>query len=217
MKPLDIKPKNTFLNLPQEKRVRVLNAAVSEFSKAGYTQASVNRIVGVAGISKGSFYQYFKDKETLFLYVFGEFTTLVKDTVRAEAGDQNQDFLDQLRVVVRSGLEFIDKYPEFFRFYQNILYRDDTPRREELLLVVRLFPHEYFQPLLVEGQKKKTIRSELSPELVVFMINSLLESFLVEKARVKKSGYILGKEASDVDTLIDQMVDIMNKGIMTNH
>ncbi|MBU0481118.1 MAG: TetR/AcrR family transcriptional regulator [Proteobacteria bacterium] len=207
-------PKETYLNLSREKRERVLGAAVSEFARAGYAQASVNRIVKDAGIAKGSFYQYFEDKEALFLYVFSEFTRIVKESVKAGEKDDANDFSSQLRSVVRSGLEFIDRYPEFFRFYQNILYRDDTPRRDDLLSVVRLFPHEYFQPLLVEGQKKQAIRPELSPELIVFMVNSLLESFLVEKARAK-NGHIFGREGTEIDVLVDQLVDILHTGIMT--
>jgi hypothetical protein len=48
------------------------------------------------------------------------------------------------------------------------------------------------------------------------MINSLLENFLVEKARVGDDGIFLGMKMSGAGELVDQMVNIMNKGIMTN-
>ena len=208
------KPKDTYLNLSPEKRDRVLSAALSEFARAGYTQASVNRIVKDAGIAKGSFYQYFNDKEALFLYVFGEFTKTVKKSVRTGDEPEEMDFPSHLRRVIKSGLEFIDKHPDFFKFYQNILYRDDTPKREKLLSVVRLFPHEYFYPVIESGKKETQIRPDLSSELVIFVVNSLLESFLVEKAR-SSNDHILGINAPEVDVLVDQIVEIMNKGIMT--
>ncbi|MCA2000505.1 MAG: TetR/AcrR family transcriptional regulator, partial [Chloroflexi bacterium] len=55
-------PKQTFLNLPEEKRQAVVRAAIDEFADYGFEASSVNRIVANSGISKGSFYQYFEDK-----------------------------------------------------------------------------------------------------------------------------------------------------------
>ena len=58
--------KETFLRLPEEKRARVLNAAWDEFTTVSFAKASVNRIIRAAGIPRGSFYQYFEDKNDLF-------------------------------------------------------------------------------------------------------------------------------------------------------
>ena len=56
----------TFLNLPEEKRERILEAAWAEFDTVSFAEASINRIVRRAGVPRGSFYQYFRDKEELF-------------------------------------------------------------------------------------------------------------------------------------------------------
>lgn len=58
----------TFLNLPEEKRVRILQSAVDEFIRLPYERTSINRIVENAGIPKGSFYQYFDGKDDLYGY-----------------------------------------------------------------------------------------------------------------------------------------------------
>ena len=62
-------PKQTFLNLPQEKRETIMNAAVEEFAEYGLENASTNRIVKNSGIAKGSFYQYFEDKQDVFMHM----------------------------------------------------------------------------------------------------------------------------------------------------
>src|SRR5690349_22208673 len=62
-------PKQTFLNLPEEKRETIFNAAVEEFAEYGLENASTNRIVANSGIAKGSFYQYFEDKQDVFMYL----------------------------------------------------------------------------------------------------------------------------------------------------
>ena len=62
-------PKDTFFNLPGDKRTLICDVAIDEFADHPFDQASVNRIVAKSGIAKGSFYQYFEDKEDLFLYI----------------------------------------------------------------------------------------------------------------------------------------------------
>lgn len=61
-------PFQTFYNLSEEKKERLMDAVRAEFSRAPFEQVSINRIVQTAGISRGSFYQYFADKEDLFFY-----------------------------------------------------------------------------------------------------------------------------------------------------
>ena len=62
-------PTNTFFNLPIEKKKKIMNAAKSEFVEYSFYDASINRIIKNAGISRGSFYMYFENKEELFLYI----------------------------------------------------------------------------------------------------------------------------------------------------
>lgn len=59
----------TFLRLPEEKRNRVLDAAWEEFTRVRYADVSINKIIIKARIPRGSFYQYFRDKEDLFAYL----------------------------------------------------------------------------------------------------------------------------------------------------
>lgn len=62
-------PTNTFFNLPPPKREKLLQAATAEFTRKPYGEVSINRIIQVAEIPRGSFYQYFSDKTDLFQHV----------------------------------------------------------------------------------------------------------------------------------------------------
>ena len=59
-------PTETFKNLNDEKKQNILNAARNEFSKVSFSESSINKIIKEAGISRGSFYMYFIDKEDLY-------------------------------------------------------------------------------------------------------------------------------------------------------
>src|SRR5665648_21665 len=62
-------PYQTFINLPEEKKQKLLECAIEEFAKNDYQSASITKIVNRAGIAKGSLYQYFKDKQDLYNYL----------------------------------------------------------------------------------------------------------------------------------------------------
>ena len=84
-------PTDTFFRLPEEKRARILEGAWSEFTAVPYAEASINRIVQTSRIPRGSFYQYFEDKNDLFLTLIDEirdqFLDLFHDTLERSGGD----------------------------------------------------------------------------------------------------------------------------------
>src|SRR5260370_7752585 len=55
-----------FDKLTQERRERVLDVAAQEFAYYGCEDASINRILENAKMSKGAAYYYFEDKADLF-------------------------------------------------------------------------------------------------------------------------------------------------------
>lgn len=62
-------PTNTFFRLPEEKQARLLEASWAEVTQFRFSEISINRIISAARIPRGSFYQYFVDKEDLILYL----------------------------------------------------------------------------------------------------------------------------------------------------
>lgn len=78
--------KKTFYNLPEEKRKRIIGAVMNEFSSAPAEKISINKIIKAAGISRGSFYQYFDDKVDLV-------EVLTKAFVKKSEGSTKQALL----------------------------------------------------------------------------------------------------------------------------
>jgi len=100
-------PKQTFFNLPQDKREKILDAAVEEFAEYGLENASINRIVKNSGIAKGSFYQYFEDKQDVFLYVLDVIEKLEMDYFKdRHPPDHNMDTFHYYRWMIKTGMEF---------------------------------------------------------------------------------------------------------------
>ncbi|MCF7926738.1 MAG: TetR/AcrR family transcriptional regulator [Candidatus Izimaplasma sp.] len=62
-------PTETFHNLDDKKRERILNAAREEFTNKKLIDSRVSNIIKKCDIPRGSFYQYFTDLEDLFYYI----------------------------------------------------------------------------------------------------------------------------------------------------
>ena len=84
-------PTQTFFRLPEEKRARLMAAAWEEFTRVSLAEASINRIIHSAQIPRGSFYQYFEDKEDLFFYLldalYKECLVLAGEALSEAGGD----------------------------------------------------------------------------------------------------------------------------------
>src|SRR5690625_7184258 len=65
-------PKQTVFNLPKDKKDHLLYAVEKEFSRVPLYEASISNIVKTADIPRGSFYQYFEDKEDAYFYLLNE-------------------------------------------------------------------------------------------------------------------------------------------------
>ena len=65
-------PKSTFYNLNKDKKEKIKKAIRNEFSRNPLSKASISNIIEEAQIPRGSFYQYFEDKEDALKYILDE-------------------------------------------------------------------------------------------------------------------------------------------------
>lgn len=98
-------PKLTFYNLSDDKKQLLIASANKEFSRAPLSEASISNIIKSAGISRGSFYQYFEDKEDVFFYLLNEHTKQRKsDFIQALAAN-NGDLFESMITLFTSVLQ----------------------------------------------------------------------------------------------------------------
>lgn len=100
-------PSETFYNLPDEKRTRIIHAVYEEMCRVPFDELSINKIIQRAEIPRGSFYQYFADKEDLLSFMMEDFRDVVfkitKDTLVEVNGDIFEAFFQILKKMVEIG------------------------------------------------------------------------------------------------------------------
>ena len=120
-----------FLKLPEEKKKRILQAGFQEFARYPYRDASINRIIKNAEISRGSFYTYFEDKMGLLCFILaemiGRFNEEVYGFLKEDRGDP---FLCAERVYTYCRNEL--KQNEALGFVKNLF--TDTETLKQLMI-----------------------------------------------------------------------------------
>lgn len=84
-------------SLPKD--IRILQAAEEVFSQHGYEKATLDEIIALADVGKGTVYKYFGNKEHLFYKL---------------VADKNAPFLEKLHQAVNSVDSFEDKLKKYF-------------------------------------------------------------------------------------------------------
>ncbi len=177
-------PFQTFFNLPEEKRQKIIECAIEEFSQQDYSSASVSKIVLEVGIAKGSLYQYFKDKSDLYAYLLDKISQ-TKSRMMAEAFLPQDEFpfFDRLRALFSVMAKFELQYPKLARLGYKAT-SGKSPLPDELVLKGKQATIHYFMDLIEEGKKKGEIRTEINAEISAFIFVSALSEighFVSEK------------------------------------
>src|SRR5690625_286226 len=98
-------PKQTFYNLPEEKRERLIDAAIDEFTIHSLREAAITNIIKQVEIPRGSFYQYFEDLDDLFFYLIKKFVINLSELTLSIFEETEGDFQ---RVTVAYAETYID-------------------------------------------------------------------------------------------------------------
>lgn len=126
-------PNDTFFRLPPEKQQRIMDAAVQEFAQYAYKDMSINRLIKAAGIPRGSFYQYFADKEDLYRYLLEHLSAsklAFIDAARPAEGERT--FAAYFMQSIESALAWSEAQADYFQISLR-LAADNAPLMQELM------------------------------------------------------------------------------------
>lgn len=170
---------DTFRRLAPDKKLLIYRTATGLFGRYGYDGLAVDRICYDAGISKGSFFQYFESKSHLL-----EFTVLAFDDVlakwvaelrRAETAVFARDRLTYLydALVVNAKLRPTDQ--QFFLFVAHGL--DHAGVVLEGIDPERHF-RQYVREIIQRGVQVGEIRGDFDVELTEYLVSVIIEALL---------------------------------------
>ena len=141
-------PTDTFFRLPETKRSRIINAAWEEFTSVSFPKVSINRMIHAAEIPRGSFYQYFEDKNDLFAHLLREVQQYALDGYR--------------KVLAQAGGDIFRCVILCFDQVQEARGTDELLPMQRCFRFIRLNPGMDIQSMIPIGDEDAIIRDVLS-------------------------------------------------------
>ncbi len=178
-----IENKSKIIVNKEDKKNRIMNSAFSLFTDKGVKNTSIQDIVDNAGVAKGTFYLYFKDKDDLEEYLItSKSEELFLDAIRYVDEKKIVDFSDRLINVIdyiidilvkdKMLLKFISKNLSLGMFGDRVSNIVDNSTMEVL---------ERFKKSI----KDNNIKIE-NPEITLFMIIELTSSVVFTSIMLNK-------------------------------
>jgi AcrR family transcriptional regulator len=202
-------PKTTFFNLPEEKREKIMEAAIDEFALYSYQKGSINRVVERAEIAKGSFYQYFEDKKDLFKYILeksGEEKMVYLTHILVDL--DKLDFLHTLRELYIGGIRFAKEHPKLAAIADRFMKDTDQQLLEEMFGDSKGKSQMVYQGLLLKGIERGEIDPNIDVEVVAMLIASMSLSISEYFLKEKNTGDLM-----EMMTALDKMLYVIEHGI----
>ena len=108
-----------------EKKKKIIECAYQLFQSAGVSATAIDDVVKNAGIARGTFYLYFKDKsdllEQLIMFKSTETMKEILRYARAELSGRETDFLGAVRRTVEMYVDFLESHREILAIlHKNI-------------------------------------------------------------------------------------------------
>ena len=158
-----------FGNLEPERREALLEAAGLEFAERGYAGASLNRIAEAAGLSKGSLYYYFEDKEDLFIRTVEVALERLLEGVGGfdPAALEADTYWEALRQLSLRSLELLDRDDWYVQLAQAFPRLRAEPEARNAVRPALEWARDFLERLLRRGQQLAKVRRDLPLDMLV--------------------------------------------------
>lgn len=210
-------PKETFFNLPDDKRNLIISAAMDEFSKADYNTASINQICKKSNIPKGSFYQYFTDKLDLYVYIM---TIAIKEKIKFFS-DVISEFpaltlLEQIRLLFLKGLEFAKKHPQYAALAEQFTKENDESVKSAVIKEGEKQSEALFIQMIDNAKAKGEIDEKVDSVALSILLQSLNSA--INRYMLDKFGNVRYEDnQEDINYFVDSLLNIIFFGIQNKN
>lgn len=189
-----------------EHKQKLLDAALEEFNAYGYEQASINRILDKAGMSKGQFYYHFKNKEGLYfaLMELGIEKKLEYFASLNLLENLPKDIFDLFKTQLRYGLAFAVEHPAIYELGQALLREKGNPIYEKVRAKHDFKENEVIGQLIEAAYARGEFREDFPLAFIKQMIGYLFNQ-VADFANLD--------DPAKMEQNLNYMIDFMRNGL----
>ena len=166
-----------------ERKNELIEAALDEFSTHSYENASLNKIIKNAGISKGTFYYHFEDKKALYLFL-NESAYQVQieyqdKRMKELAGDfMQKDFFEKLKLSAQIGVECAARFPKYLKLSMMFFKEEENEDIKKVIDQVNGFRERTIESgvetMVTDAVEAGDLSNRFSKNFIIKVVNHFL-------------------------------------------
>ena len=188
----------------EEKRQRILRAAIDEFARKGYFSARMSDVAKAASVADGTLYLYFEGKEHLLISIFDDVLSRFISQLKAEI-EHVDDPIAKLEIMVRLHLQTLAQD----RSLAQVLQIETRHSRRFMSLLTRGRLGEYLdllRAIIQEGQDTGVFRRDLSPGLATDLVFGAVDELV--------NSWLLADDPGDLVRLSAPLMNLLTHGMV---
>jgi AcrR family transcriptional regulator len=188
----------------QAKRKEIAKTAMNLFAQKGFDSTSIREITSCVGMGKGSFYDYFKDKEDLLNetvhVLFSEWSTVLALKIK-----DVEDPLMQLQLLLQEGAKLGDELEQLMIVYIDIWRRSVSQKdNSEYSKTLQNFLMDYKKAIatIVDAAKAQgKIRKNADSSAIATTLLALVDGLCLHRM-ILKDKLDINSVSSDIFTIL---------------
>ncbi|SFP85608.1 TetR/AcrR family transcriptional regulator [Caldicoprobacter faecalis] len=207
-------PKQTFFNLPDEKRQRITDTLIKHFSQKPYYNVDISEVAKESNAAKGSMYQYFENKKEMYFYAlevaYDRFLKLLEklDIVHTNILDYYENSLKGVWLAIK-------ELRNEFMLLERAFFSHDSPFKDEINEKFLKQSRDFLLEMIKYNQEKGYIRDDVPPLLIGIFLEGAsfyMKKFIIEQA-LSQSSTTLDLDISYFRDALSQFVKLLKEGI----
>lgn len=163
---------DAFNRISEEKRNKIFDTAINEFAEHGYESANINNIALKAGVSIGSMYKYFKNKEELYLAIIHFGVENLKSILEATIQDE-EDLLGKIEKIIRAIQSYSRSNINLTKLYNQMTNESRSGLVWEIVSDMEGVTAKLYASFIEEAKETGKIRNDVDAKLFAYFLDNL--------------------------------------------
>ena len=207
----------TFRRLDPERQQGILNAILDEAVEKGPTALNIKQVAERAGVSVGSLYTYFPNREGMLAFAVQVCVRTVND-----AFDEFQPYLlamplrEALAAYLAGGIEWSRMYTGLLRLFARAAYHGDPELAETLVQPIATRLRQMVHDMLAKAAERGEIRQDVDLDATARLVHALTVAAGDSQLLTYLNTYfqVAGEDVAP-ERMLDAFVSLVLRGIGT--
>ena len=193
-----------------ERKNEIIDIAQKLFFQKGYDRTSIESIIEVVDIAKGTFYHYFKSKDDLLFQLTKKHAMIMEAKVKAIVGDRDLSALEKFKKVIDDIGSYKAENVETMILITKALYKAENIKLRHSLQDIIKISASSFAEIIKQGVSEGVFDTKY-PEFVMDMIFNLVIYLRDEFAKIICSDSVKPEDYDDLYIKFEMYQDSVEK------